>query len=116
MMSAKKSFQEVFNDDGIFIYADDGFSIELKDGIHNIKWREIDKLVAYKTDLLTTDEICLDIIYGCHKITISEDTPGWYQFVEKSKLMFNKIDHAWDTKIMQPAFETNLTIIYEKQA
>jgi hypothetical protein len=109
-----KTFQERYADNGIFTYDEEGFAIKLKDGIsEEIKWTEIERLVAYKLDLMTIDEICLDIIYRGYKITITEETKGWYQFVEKSKLTYN-ISDDWDTNIAYPAFATNLTILYEK--
>ena len=42
-------------------------------------------LVAYKIDLLTYDEICLDIVYNKYQITISEETPGLVFILKKNK-------------------------------
>lgn len=38
---------------------------------------DVDQLVAYKVDLFTVDEIYLELVYGDHQITITEETPGW---------------------------------------
>lgn len=71
-------------------------------------------MIAYKLDLFTTDEICIDIVYNNRQITVNEETPGWYQFVEKIKLIFPSIRDNWEAEVVHPAFETNLTIIYQR--
>ena len=110
----KKSFEIKFNDLGKFTYEDDGFIFEFKTGQQKIKWAEIERLIAYKRDLMTTDEICLDIIYNNWQTTINENTAGWYQFVERTKLIFPSIPKNWDSEIVHPAFATNLSILYQR--
>ncbi len=109
-----KPFKGRYDDMGIFTFDGDGFSITLKDGTHAIQWHNVEKLTAYKIDLMTYDEICLNIVTNDGSFTISEDTPGWYQFVDKTKLVFPGIDKDWDATIVYPSFATNLTILYEK--
>jgi hypothetical protein len=109
-----KPFTGNFADDGIFTYGDGGFSIRYKGGDHAIHWNQLEKLTAYKIDLMTFDEICINIVHGRESITISEDTPGWHKFVEKTKTVLPGVDKEWDTKIAYPSFATNLTVIYEK--
>jgi hypothetical protein len=103
-----------FNDLGKFTYEDDGFIFQFKSGQQKIKWTDIERLIAYKQDLLTTDEICLDIVYNNWQTTITEETPGWYQFIEKTKLIFSSIPKNWDSEIVRPAFATNLSILYQR--
>ena len=109
-----KPFNGGYNDTGIFTYTDDGFAIELKDGIQKIRWDQVEKLTAYKIDLMAYDEICLNAVCANGRFTITEDTPGWYQFVERTKKNLRGIDKEWDVKIVYPSFATNLTILYEK--
>jgi hypothetical protein len=111
---SKKRFDIKFNDLGKFIYEDDGFIFQFKSEQQKIKWTDIERLLAYKQDLLTTDEICLDIVYNNWQKTITEETPGWYQFVEKIKLVFPNIPKNWDSEIVHPAFAANLTILYQR--
>lgn len=111
---SKKHFDIKFNDLGKFTYEDDGFIFQFKTEQQKIKWADIERLIAYKQDLLTTDEICLDIVYNNWQTTITEETPGWYQFVEKIKLIFPNIPKNWDSEIVHPAFATNLTILYQR--
>jgi hypothetical protein len=111
---SKKRFDIKFNDLGKFTYEADGFIFEFKSGQQKIKWTDIERLIAYKQDLLTTDEICLDIVYNNWQTTITEETPGWYQFIEKTKIIFSTIPKNWDSEIVHPAFATNLSILYQR--
>ena len=54
------------------------------------------------------------IVHGNTFFTISEELPGWYQFVIKTKEIFRDIPKDWDLKIPFPPFETNYTVIYKK--
>lgn len=110
----KKRFEIKFNDLGQFIYEEDGFILQFKSERQKIKWTDIERLIAYKADLLTTDEICIDIVFNNFQVTITEETPGWYQFIEKTKLVFPGISKNWDSEIVYPAFVTNLTILYQR--
>jgi len=112
---SRKGFDIKFNDLGKFIYDDDGFFFHFETEQKKIKWADIERLVAYKKDLMSSDEICMDIVFNNWQITINEETPGWYQFVEKTKVIFPSILKNWDTEIVHPAFETNLTILYNRQ-
>jgi hypothetical protein len=103
------------DDAGVFNYIDAGFTIGLKDGTYAIQWDEIEKITAYKIDLISFDEICLHVDHKDGRFTVSEDTPGWHLFIEKTKLIFPGIDKEWDIKIAYPSFATNLTVIYEKR-
>ena len=79
-----------------------------------MKWDEITQIIAYKRDQITIDRIELEIVFGDKAFMISEDLPGWYQFIAKTKEVYPTIPIDWEVKIIQPAFETNLTIIYDK--
>lgn len=111
---SKKSFDIKFNDLGKFSYEDDGFIFQFKSEQQKIKWVDIERLIAYKRDLMTTDEICLDIVFDNWQTTINENTPGWYQFVERTKLIFPSIPENWDSETVHPAFATNLTVLFQR--
>lgn len=49
-----------FTEEGIFTYNSEGFSIVIN-GVNSIvKWSDIVRLSAYKADLITIDEICME--------------------------------------------------------
>lgn len=99
---------------GIFEYLEDGFIIDLKNGKRKICWKDIESLEGYKRDLMTIDQICLDIVLKETIITISEDTEGFGPFIEELKKQFPSIDKDWDWKITQTPFATNLTVLFKR--
>jgi len=106
-----KQLQE---EQGEFQYEEDGFSYSFKEGVEKISWAAIERIVAYKADQLTTDEICLDVFWKDWRWTITEDTPGWYIFVEKLKEIFPTIPDDWDSQIIQPPFTSNYVVLYDR--
>lgn len=113
---AKRSvnFRQQLLDLGGFVYEEDGFTYQFRDGVEKIKWIAIERLEAYKVDLMTTDEIRVNIVYGEYQFTITEETPGWYQFVARTKEVFPTIPKDWDSVITNPAFATNFMVLYER--
>lgn len=109
-----KTPEEIYNDLGAFQYDNDGFTIDYEDFSKRLKWDDITQLNAYKRDQLSIDRIEIEIVYDDKCFTISEDLPGWDQFVLKTKEVFPTIPKDWDTKIIYPAFATNFTTIYDK--
>ncbi|WP_276978837.1 hypothetical protein [Flavobacterium filum] len=97
---------------GCFRYTENGFNLVYRDFSKSLEWNEITEIIAFKTDLLTNDRIDLQIVYGEKYFTISEDLPGWHQFILKLKNVFPTISNTWDTDIMLPAFAENKTILY----
>ena len=91
-----------------------GGNSDLKTKYDSIKWEDIERLQAYKADLLTADEICIDITYDNKTITITEETKGWYQFIQKFKMKLPSINNNWETSVLEKPFEYNLTTIYER--
>ncbi|HEY4285954.1 MAG TPA: hypothetical protein VGN00_02535 [Puia sp.] len=102
-------------DPGKFTYGEDGFTYAFPDGPEFVCWSEIQRIATYKVDRMTFDEICLDIFWNDWKLTITEDTPGWGQLVIKLKGAFPTIPEDWFERVMQPAFATNYTVLYERE-
>jgi hypothetical protein len=109
-----KNFDEIYEDLGCFKYDKDGFTIEYEDFNIAVKWEEITQLNVYKKDLITIDQIEMEIVRGEKYFVISEELPGWFQFVKKTKEIFPIIPKDWDLNIIHPAFQTNFTTIYSK--
>jgi hypothetical protein len=109
--------EETFiNDTGLFQYDENGFSLHI-DGLDTYyKWNEIETVFGYKIDLLAYDEICLDIYPSDDKkITITEETLGWFQFISNLSQNIPVISIDWYINISHPAFEKNLTLLYDKK-
>lgn len=109
-----KSFEEQLAELGAFTYTDDGFILTYEGFTKTFKWSDITELNVYKADLFTIDEIRMRIVYGDKQIEISEELPGWHQFVSRTKIIFPSIPQEWDSEIVQPAFATNYRTIYSK--
>ncbi len=111
----KAEFEKRYADEGIFSYTEAGFTISFDSKPTSIQWNEIDTLLAYKKDLLATDEICLDMHWRGQMIRISESTNGWYQFLERLPKIFPGIKQSWNFDIIHPAFATNLTLLFDRK-
>lgn len=114
-LNSGKTFAEKYNEPGVFQYDEKGFIIQYEDFTKRIDWSDIIQLNVYKKDLVTIDRIDMEIVYGDKYFTISEDLPGWYQFVLRTKEIFPSIPKDWDIQIIQPPFAANYTTIYEKE-
>jgi hypothetical protein len=108
------AFEEMYKELGAFKYDDTGFTIHYEDFTEGLAWSDITQLNVYKVDQFTIDRIDMEIVHGDKAFTISEELPGWYQFVLKTKEIFPTIPKDWDIKIIQPAFANNYTTIYDK--
>ena len=110
-----KSFEEQYQDLGAFEYDADGFTIKYEDFTKRLSWDEITQINVYKIDQMTIDRIDMEIVCGDKCFSISEELPGWYQFVLKTKEVFPTIPKDWDLAIIHPAFATNYRTIYENK-
>lgn len=112
----EKEFKEIYNDNGIFTFRDNGFSIKTTKGVHTIEWTEIKSMLGYKEDQYATDRICLDVFCDNEKsFKITEETLGWFRFLDNSKKALPTIHKSWEIEISTPAFETKLTLVYDRQ-
>ena len=102
------------NDFGDFTYSDEGFEIVLESSREKVRWASIERIIAYKVDLFTTDLICLDIEFNGKKLTISEEVPGWFQFIKKVSSTLSGIPKNWEIQVANPPFQANCTTIYLK--
>jgi hypothetical protein len=109
-------FQQKLEDLGIFTYNDTGFCLTEYKSVAHYNWTDIDTIFGYKEDRYTTDEICLDIITGDKRcLTLTESIPGWYQFNVRLSKNIPLISDSWDGEIAVPAFETKLTLLFDKK-
>jgi len=87
-----------------------------RDGVF-IKWDDIDKVVAYKRDLLTEDLVCIKIIDGKNdSIEINEEIEGFHDALRDlpSYLKGFPNEKEYWGALIQPAFLTNETTLWRK--
>jgi hypothetical protein len=117
MESMKNSPQENFPayQDGIFSYNDSSFTIQLDHETKTIKWDDISLIRAYKIDQFTVDCIVIEIHLAETFISINDQTTGHMKFMDMASSNLANFKEDWFTVVAFPAFETNLTTIYERQ-
>lgn len=77
-------------------------------------WAQVIEIVAYKMDLFTTDEICLDVILPSFMFTLTESHAEWDVLTKSMEETFPSIGADWFSKAMFPAFATDAMTIYKK--
>lgn len=112
---AKLRWQRLQGEIGSFDYDEEGFSYPFETGTSVVRWREVDRIVGYKLDLFTADEVCIELHVGDRAIRFSESTPGWYQFLGRLKKVFPAIPDGWDWDVARQAFAANYTVLYERE-
>ena len=109
----QKAFDLRYNYNGVFEYVDTGFNFTDKGETIFVAWSNIETIFAFKKDLMTVDELNIEVFLKDYmRIRLTEEIEGWYQFIIKIKEVFPSIDKEFDTKLIFPAFETNLTLVY----
>lgn len=101
--------------DGIFSFGENSFTIQLDIETKTISWDDITLIKAYKIDLYTVDCIVIEIHLAETFISINEQTTGHMKFMETASSKLTNFKKDWFTVVAFPAFETNLTTIYERQ-
>jgi hypothetical protein len=82
-----------------------------------INWNDVKEVFVFKRDLYVVDQICMAFVTsGDLSIEINEEMGGWDELVHKlpEYLPGCKSFEAWFLDVMQPAFETNLTKLYQR--
>lgn len=101
--------------DGIFSYGENSVTIQLDNETKTISWDDITLIKAYKIDQYTVDCIVIEIHLAETFISINDQTTGHMKFMETASSKLANFKKDWFTVVAFPAFETNLTTIYERQ-
>ena len=100
----------------IFNYNEFGFELFVDEKLTKINWDEINKLTAYKIDLITIDEISLFVeAENGKQFEINESLKGWNRFNQKLVEKFPSINKTWQEEIVYPAFERKETVLYNRR-
>ncbi|MFZ1786879.1 MAG: hypothetical protein WAT92_01150 [Saprospiraceae bacterium] len=93
---------------------EDGFEINNGNNTDQIKWAEIEKIIAFKKELVTEDQICLEFESNNRTFYCSEDYEGWIEFEEMLRQQITQIDETWKSSVSYPPFEESKTTIFLK--
>lgn len=110
----KRKMEIIFADAGAFSYTEKGFGFTEKGQTNSFLWEDLDSILVYKRDLVATDQLNMELFFKTRpKLHLIEETDGFYQFMDRIKQVFPSIDKEFEAALMFPAFETNLTLIYD---
>lgn len=109
-----RSFSILYEQSGIFSYGKDAFAVLSPTGHKKYLYAEIEVIVAFKVKGRQGDELRVEVIFGDCAIRISQDAPGWHQFVVKTKEVFPTIPDQWDLEMLIPSFAIDLMVLYKK--
>ena len=110
----ERKMELTFADAGAFSYTEKGFAVTQKDQTNNFLWEEIDSVLVYKKDLFNVDQLNMELfLKSGSQLHLTEETPGFYQFLDRIKQTFPSIDNEFEAKLIFPPFETNLALIYD---
>ncbi len=90
---------------------DDGLTHRFRKKTAHLQWDDVEKVHAFKRDLVTVDCVCLAFTSKDGIIEIAEDTEGYSEVLERLEIHLG-VTPEWMLTVMFPAFEPNLTQIY----
>jgi hypothetical protein len=100
---------------GPFRYDAEGFLVTEELGTAHYAWNDLESVFGYKREEYVTDESCLDLFFGnTSRLTLTESTPGWYQFLLKLQQHVSAIPPDRQLTRAVPAVEPNLTLLFDK--
>ena len=92
-------------------------TIENETGQDILQWRDVIRVEAFKRDLYVVDQICLLFIKtDGSELEINEEMSGFGEFVQAlpTYLPGCQTFGQWYLPVAIPAFELNLTVIYDR--
>jgi hypothetical protein len=101
---------------GIIDMTNSGFKIISSKGSIHVDWDKVDKIVSFKRDLWTTDQVCLGFVE--HKkesmIVVHEEMKGFFNLCREIKVKkpcFEERYYEW--LLSTPAFDGTLFTLWE---
>jgi len=102
---------------GTLVADDAGFKIVTPKGAEaELSWKDIEKIHAFKRDLLTTDLICLAFEKSGTEewYEINEEMSGYNDLLEALQNHLSGFALVWVLDTTLPAFATNHKVIWER--
>ena len=100
--------------EGAFAFSETGFRLFPPHETGQYDWADLQSAFGFKLDLLTIDEICLDLFYtNGSSLQLTESFPGWTTLLRHLNTHFPSIPPEWEWDVMQPPFATNLTLLFD---
>ena len=96
----------------------DGFDLYRGESLAgSVQWRDVEKITAFKADLLAYDLACLELELGSEdqSFGIHEEVEGFWELVRRIKDVFPDSRQDWESGVLQPAFARRRTVIFERE-
>jgi hypothetical protein len=94
---------------------DDGFSVAKNQReIISVHWNDIQEIVAFKRDSITTDLVCFSFSTSDGSFEVNEEVPGFSSLQSALEKELPGFDNTWPYKVIKPAFAPNRTVIYRR--
>jgi hypothetical protein len=79
-----------------------------------VRWTELDEIVAFKVDAMTVDHVCLGFRERGTTVfhVTDEDTPGWAELREALEARFALDVENWFSRVASSAFAENRTVLW----
>lgn len=84
-----------------------------KNNAHSFEWSAVRRILAYKLDLITTDDVCLEFCTEDRSYIVDEETVGWSELTAHVSHHFS-ISTQWLEKLVQPPFATNTSVLWNR--
>lgn len=81
---------------------------------NQLAWSDVEKITAYKIDLLTSDEIRVQFDHSNGSIVVTEKSQGFSKLMQEVVRRFPTAKD-WHAKVSQPAFSSCETTLFNKQ-
>lgn len=91
--------------------------VDTKGARNTVTWTSVCRINAFKRDLFSIDLICIEFYLDGQEfpIEVNERMEGYKFFIDILTSKFDGFDLNWYSKIVQPAFATNLTEIWRRK-
>jgi hypothetical protein len=84
--------------------------------VGNVAWADVDGIVAYKSDGITTDTVWLEFhLAGGQHFAIDEDAEGFWRVVEAVRQIFPDSLQDWRGSVLRAAFAPTPTQVYRRR-
>ena len=99
---------------GVFDFGETGFRLLPPYGTGQYDWADLQSAFGFKLDLLTIDEICLDLFFANgSSLRLTESLPSWPVLLRHLSTHFPSIPPEWEWDVMQPPFATKMTLLFD---
>ena len=83
-----------------------------------VAWNQVDKIFAFKEDLVTYDLVCMEFIIKEKNevFEVNDEVEGFWEMVERIKEAFPSSLQEWEAVVVKPAYARNPTLVFERSA